>query len=708
MEHLDKNITEKLALVAIEAYNPVMITDSNGQIIWINRAYTAFYGYSFNQLIIERGKSIFGRNTDSEVKVAFGKSIINKETVYFEKRDITRAGDPIWLISTITPVIDNDKVVQLIIIDSDITKQKEAEEKISKQNEEIKAKNNEIKAQLEEILAQNEEIQSQLEEIEIVNKELYRLSIVAEKTENAILLFDKLGNLMWVNKAFERIYGCTYKEFTKKRGQNLIDSSQNPDIKLIIEKCYKEKIAVKYSVENTVKSGKKIWIQTTLSPILDADNEIEMVVAIESDITRLKFAESQIAEQLEQIKHQHELLRKQNSELLLYRNRLEDIVKERTKELEIAKNKAEESDRLKSAFLANMSHEIRTPLNAIIGFSDLLSNLKDKQRIDEYVHIIQQSGFRLLGLINDIIDISKIEAGQLKYHEDIVDIKKLLGELYDFYKQRAKAKGINLVVEKTSESTSVTILSDKLKLYQVLSNLISNAIKFTDFGSVRVYYQITGAFIEFHVQDTGIGIPEDKHKLIFDRFRQIEHLNRVNQGGTGLGLALSKSFVEFLGGEISVKSVSGKGADFFFTIPYIPADKIPVAQNMSFENIADLSSKTVLIAEDDESNYILLEVLLSETKIKTLRAKDGAEAIKLYEKYRPDIILMDVRMDGMDGYTAAKRIKMINSNVPIIAQTAFAMEQDREEALKNACDDYIAKPITRDKLIGLIIKYIAG
>ncbi len=158
MEHLDKNITEKLALVAIEAYNPVMITDSNGQIIWINRAYTAFYGYSFNQLIIERGKSIFGRNTDSEVKVAFGKSIINKETVYFEKRDITRAGDPIWLISTITPVIDNDKVVQLIIIDSDITKQKEAEEKISKQNEEIKEKNNEIKAQLEEILAQNEEI----------------------------------------------------------------------------------------------------------------------------------------------------------------------------------------------------------------------------------------------------------------------------------------------------------------------------------------------------------------------------------------------------------------------------------------------------------------------------------------------------------------------------------------------------------------------
>lgn len=707
MEYSDKNIAEKLALVAIEANNPVMITDSNGQIIWINKAYTAFYGYSLNQLISEKGKSIFGHQTDSEVKVAFGKSIINKETIHFEKRDFTREGKHVWLISTITPVIENNEVVELIIIDSDISKQKEAEEKIRIQNNEIRAKNNEIRAQLEEIQAQNEEIQSQLEEIELVNKELHRLSIVAEKTENAILLFDRLGNLIWVNKAFERIYGCSYNEFTKKRGRNLIDLSQNPDIKSIIEKCYKEKIAVKYSIENTVKSGKKIWIQTTLSPILDADNEIEMVVAIESDITRLKFAESQIAEQLEQIKHQHELLQKQNSELLLYRNQLEDIVKERTKELEIAKNKAEESDRLKSAFLANMSHEIRTPLNAIIGFSDLLTTLKDRQRVDEYFQIIKQSGFRLLDLINDIIDISKIEAGQLKYYEESVDIKELLGELYNFYKQRAKAKEIKLIVETLSESKSITILSDKLKLYQILSNLIGNAIKFTDSGSVNVYCQVKGAFIEFHVQDTGIGIPEDKHKLIFDRFRQIDHRNRVNPGGTGLGLALSKSLVEFLGGEISLKSVPGKGADFFFTIPYIQADKISVAQNKSFENIADLSSKKVLIAEDNESNYLLLEVLLSETKIKIYRARDGFQAIKLYEKYHPDIILMDVRMDGMDGYTAAKKIKTMNSDVPIIAQTAFAMEQDREEALKNACDDYIAKPITREKLIGLILKYLA-
>lgn len=246
-----------MAKVAIETYNPVMLMDYNGNIMWINKAFTKFYGFSLKQLIAEKGKSVFGRNTDPKVKVAFGKSIIHKETVYFEKEDTARDGRKVWLISTITPIIENNKVVQLIIIDTDITKLKKAEEKILIQNIEIKAKNTEIQSQLDEIQTQNEEIKSQLEEIELINKELNKLSIVAEKTENAILMFDKSGNITWLNKAFERLQGYTLKELIKERWKNIISASENPDIESIIKKCFESKVSVHYSLENTTKSGKK-------------------------------------------------------------------------------------------------------------------------------------------------------------------------------------------------------------------------------------------------------------------------------------------------------------------------------------------------------------------------------------------------------------------------------------------------------------------
>lgn len=449
-------------------------------------------------------------------------------------------------------------------------------------------------------------------------------------------------------------------------------------------------------------------MQTTLSPIIDSDDKIVRIIAIESDISELKKAENEIFKQYKQIKKQHSLLQKQNTELDQYRNHLEDVVVKRTAELLAAKERAEESDHLKSAFLANMSHEIRTPLNAIIGFSGLLSNQNtNEEKRAECIELIQQSGHRLLNLINDIIDVSKIEAGQLKYNEKETDINELIDSLYSFFKDRANVRNIKFTINNRLLDDNPVLLTDKTKLRQILINLISNAIKFTETGSVGIEYFINDKFVEFHVTDTGIGIAENMHHIIFERFRRIEKVYTKNTGGTGLGFSLSKSFVEFLGGQISVVSEEGEGADFCFTIPYMPVKQETKNKKDKIKPKLDLSGKTILVAEDDESNFMLISILLEETNVRQIRACNGIEAVELYKRNQPiNMVLMDIKMPEMDGFTATKAIKKINKLVPIIAQTAFAMEQDRITALENGCDDYISKPIDKNKLFDILAKFL--
>lgn len=382
------------------------------------------------------------------------------------------------------------------------------------------------------------------------------------------------------------------------------------------------------------------------------------------------------------------------------------------------KEKAETSDKLKSAFLANMSHEIRTPLNAIVGFSRIIAESDDATERKEFYEIVDANNERLLTLINEILDLSKIESGIVEFIKTPVSVGRLCKEIYDAHVFRSP-QDVELVMEPSDDE--IMIDSDKNRVFQVISNLIGNAFKFTTTGSVSYGYRHIGQFIEFHVTDTGLGIDADKLGKVFERFMKA---NTFAQG-TGLGLSICKSIIERLGGEISVTSESGKGARFCFTLPARKTKsaeernlreidftkesiKITPARTENekvFDAAKEKNKAVILIAEDTDSNYRLLNAILGKT-YQLVRALNGVEAVTRFEEIKPDLILMDIRMPQMDGLEATKIIRELSPTVPIIAQSAFAYDQDQREAKEAGCNDFISKPIAQDKLKEMIEKYI--
>jgi PAS domain S-box-containing protein len=385
-----------------------------------------------------------------------------------------------------------------------------------------------------------------------------------------------------------------------------------------------------------------------------------------------------------------------------------DVTQQKEYEIELkeAKEKAEESGRLKSAFLANMSHEIRTPLNGILGFADMLNNpeLTDTKR-EHFIEIIQEGGQRLLQIVNDIIDISKIEAKQIKITESETCLNEILNELFTFYNPIAKKNSINLFLKKALIDNQSNILIDQTKLKQILQNLLSNAIKFTASGIIKFGYKLKNDFLEFYVEDTGIGIDPELHDRIFERFRQVETGLGKNYGGTGLGLSIAKAYVEEMKGKIWLSSKPGKGSRFYFTIPYKHIDKKEKKPSKN-KNDNFIKGLKVLIVEDNDVNYVYLKEIIKSIKAKVLHARNGSETIKLFNKHPEiDIVLMDIKLPDMSGYEVTRELKKINPDIPVIAQTAYAMAGDREKSLESGCDEYIAKPIKQEELINLIMKY---
>lgn len=390
-----------------------------------------------------------------------------------------------------------------------------------------------------------------------------------------------------------------------------------------------------------------------------------------------------------------------------------DLTKQKLieKKIKAALEKAEESDRLKSAFLANMSHEIRTPMNGILGFADLLENLDNtKEETSRYIHIIKKSGNRLLNIINDLIDISKIEAGQMEVHSETYDLNGQIEYLYDFFKTEAEAKGLSLKMKPGIIDRILMIHTDKEKMYAILINLLKNAVKYCPSGSIEFGYQLKNInkdkILEFFVKDTGIGIPLDRQQAIFDRFVQADIEDKKVYEGAGLGLSIVKAYVEMLGGRIWLQS-NNRGTTFYFTIPYennICKAKKPVAPTKK-PNIKIASKElTILIVEDEDVSYNYLEILLRRlNNLKLMRARNGQEAVEI-AKNNPQInlILMDIKMPVMGGYEATRQIRAFNKKVVIIAQTAFALEGDWEKIEQAGCNDYITKPINMDELIDKI------
>lgn len=367
--------------------------------------------------------------------------------------------------------------------------------------------------------------------------------------------------------------------------------------------------------------------------------------------------------------------------------------KKMEQELINAKDRAEESNRLKSAFLANMSHEIRTPLNAIVGFSGILASTAEEEEKQEYVSIIENNNTLLLQLISDILDLSKIESGTMELHYSNIEINNLLKELENSCQLKLKSNTVKLEFVEPAEPCFAHI--EKNRLSQLIINLVTNAIKFTTQGYIRFGYERQNEELYFYVTDTGCGIPKEKQESIFGRFVK---LNSFAQG-TGLGLSICQTLINLMGGRIGVESEEGQGSTFWFTLPYKPAlTTTEKAPKKEFQPISIEKDKlTILIAEDNESNYKLFESIL-KYDYHLIHAWDGQEAVNIFKELNPQIILMDINMPVMNGYEATKEIRKYSAKVPIIAITAFAYASDEQRVMESGFDGYMPKPINARQL----------
>lgn len=509
-----------------------------------------------------------------------------------------------------------------------------------------------------------------LTEQQQAEKQLKTLSNAIEQSPTAIIITNAMGTIEFVNVQFTSFMQYTLEDVKGKTPRIFNPGHTSNEVFETMWQTLRSGKIWQGEFTNRKKDHTIFWENVIISPLVDKNNTISNYILIMEDITDKK-------------------------------KMMDDLI--------TAKEKAEESDNLKTAFLHNISHEIRTPMNAIVGFSMALKNpdlLPEK--CNYFTEIIIQSSNQLLAIINDIVSIATIEAGQVQINETETNLNKICNLLNEQFKLKAKIQDVFLNLKTTLPDKEALIFTDEIKLTEILTNLIGNALKFTSKGTVNFGYHLKENNIEFYVEDTGIGIPTEMHNEIFKRFRQVETTSCRQFGGSGLGLSISKAYVELLGGQIWLTSELDKGSVFTFTIPYKKTTQSQLHEKPtnSFYNEPD-KFKTLLVAEDTESNFLLLEEIFSEIGLNIIWAKNGLEAID-FCKSNPliDLVLMDLKMPKMDGFEATKQIKKFRPNLPIIAQTAFSTETDKIKALECGCVDFISKPIIRESLLSKIKKQL--
>ncbi len=497
----------------------------------------------------------------------------------------------------------------------------------------------------------------------LAERQIKLLNRAIEQSPVSVVITNPAGEIQYVNPKFTELTGYSFEEVFGKNPNILKSGEYDQEFYQKLWETILSGQLWRGEIHNKKKSGELYWESEVIAPIINENGEIINFVAIKEDISEKK---KMIAELVD------------------------------------AKERAEESDRLKTAFLHNISHEIRTPLNAIIGFSDLLNEAQTTLADREYFsHIISQNGFKLAEIINDIVNIATFEAGQEKLNLGPVDINQLMDDIYKKFKAKIQSKNLMFNQISTINDSEACIITDETKLMQILSNYLGNAVKFTEKGKIEIGCARQDNFLQFYVSDTGVGISKQYHQFIFEKFKQVEHENSKFYSGNGLGLTIAKAYAEMMGGNIRVESEPGKGSVFFLTIPFHPAPQAEDQKNDDFVSENDtMNQKNILIVDDEIHNSRYLEVILKKLKYNIITASNGSEAIEMCKDH-PEInlVLMDIKMPVTDGYEATKQIKIFRPALPIIAQTAYALAGDENKALAAGCDAYIAKPIKKDLLL---------
>lgn len=400
-------------------------------------------------------------------------------------------------------------------------------------------------------------------------------------------------------------------------------------------------------------------------------------------------------------------LKNKKGDIIRWMGTVQDITKYVNNEQNtLAKEIAEESNRLKSAFIANMSHEIRTPMNAMLGFTQLLkrNNLTIEKR-EKYLEFIESGGRRLLRIISDVVDLSKMDTNHLMLSYETCNLNKLLTKLQEEFNLNIKDLKQMVIIRKGLSNDNSYIITDQTRLEQILSNLIENSVKYAPNGNILVGYTKIGETLKFYVRDHGEGIEEKNHKSIFERFKQVENEYSRTNTSTGLGLSIVKELTELMKGKVWVESEKGQGAAFYFTIPYQKANRRLNYTNNQTISIEMDKEEVILIAEDESINFMYLEALFEKYQFKILHAKNGKEAISMVKEYQEiSLVLMDIKMPIMNGIEATKQIRKTNKKLPIIALTAYVMDEDKEKMLSAKFNDYLAKPIDEITLINMVKK----
>ncbi len=556
-----------------------------------------------------------------------------------------------------------------------------------------------------ELVFQNREKEKRADELIIANKELAYQNVEKEKRAAELIIANK--QLAYQNNEKERkardlIIANKELAFQNREKEKRTDELFIANKELAYQNEEKKKRAAELIIANKELAFQNEEKEKRAEELIIANKELAFQNREkEKRADELFIANKELAFQNEEKEKRAEELFIANKELIFQNKEKE----KRAAELMIAREKAEESDNLKTAFLHNLSHEIRTPMNQILGFASFLKDLElPVNQRDEYIDIIDSQSHQLLRIITDIIEFSELSTGQVGLQPSKINLGEMIQELLIKYQPKAEIKNLQLFLAKSIPDGDTLILGDQVKLNFIFCSLIENAIKFTDTGSIGIEYWRAGEKLNISVKDTGIGIEQEKKKVIFDQFRQVETTIARKYGGLGLGLSISNAYIQMMSGVISVESEPGQGSTFIVEIPFVPALRnVYHTSHVSQTHIdhkPNWKDKTLLIAEDEESNVQFIKAVLRATGIQLLLAGNGLEAVEQCKSH-PEIVvvLMDIKMPRMDGLEATRIIKSLRPELPVIATTAFAMAREKEEILAAGCNDYLPKPFKREDLI---------